>query len=309
MNAKRIPRRFRQGVERWTTMYGRARRRRPRIRRRPSDAASSSPTVGSTDRLVPSPIFVLSSVRSGSTLLRVILDSHPDIYAPAEMHLRTLKVQFGAPFTAKAMDQLGLTADDLQDLLWDRILHRELALSGRAHIVDKTPANSLVWRRINAVWPDARYVFLLRHPGAIYTSIMNRRADGDVETAISEISRYVDHIEQARAALPGITIKYEDLTSDPERVTRQICRHLGVRWQREMLDYGSVDHGPFKPFLGDWSDKIRSGRIEPARTVASPSDYPRALDRFVRTWGYETRSPGILAIVDAARGTEPSGAH
>ncbi|XDO64283.1 sulfotransferase [Streptomyces sp. RLB1-33] len=43
-------------------------------------------------RLVDSPVFVLSSVRSGSTLLRVLLNSHSQIRAPHEMHLRTVHV-------------------------------------------------------------------------------------------------------------------------------------------------------------------------------------------------------------------------
>ena len=44
------------------------------------------------DRLVTAPTFILSSVRSGSTLLRLLLDSHPDICAPHEMHLRGIGV-------------------------------------------------------------------------------------------------------------------------------------------------------------------------------------------------------------------------
>src|SRR3954470_10054533 len=46
-----------------------------------------------TSRLVRSPVFVLSSVRSGSTLLRVLLNSHSQIRAPHELHLRTLQVR------------------------------------------------------------------------------------------------------------------------------------------------------------------------------------------------------------------------
>ncbi len=47
--------------------------------RRPSDPR---------DRLVQRPCFLLSSVRSGSTLSRVILNSHSQIHSPHEMHFR-----------------------------------------------------------------------------------------------------------------------------------------------------------------------------------------------------------------------------
>src|SRR3954467_12084339 len=39
------------------------------------------------DRLLEQPVFVLSSIRSGSTLLRVLLNSHTAIHAPHELHL------------------------------------------------------------------------------------------------------------------------------------------------------------------------------------------------------------------------------
>ncbi|MFD8212331.1 sulfotransferase [Streptomyces sp. NPDC059697] len=54
-----------------------------------------------------SPVFVLSSVRSGSTLLRVLLNSHSQIRAPHEMHLRTVHVHLSRDFTADAMRALG----------------------------------------------------------------------------------------------------------------------------------------------------------------------------------------------------------
>ncbi|MBD0843782.1 sulfotransferase family protein [Streptomyces sp. TRM68416] len=244
------------------------------------------PVPRSAHRLVPDPVFVLSSVRSGSTLLRVLLNSHPRIRAPHEMHLRTLTVGLGKPYTKKAMSELDLDQRELEFLLWDRILHRELVRSGKQIIVDKTPGNAAVWERLHEGWPRARYIFLLRHPASMVDSLIAGRPDRDPEATVREVLGYVEAVEAARTALPGLTVRYEELTERPVEVTQEICAFLGVEWTPRMLDYRRVDHGPFVPFIGDWSDTIKSGRVQKARPLPDPADVPPALRDIARTWGY-----------------------
>lgn len=69
-------------------------------------------------RLVESPVFVLCSVRSGSTLLRVLLNSHSRIRAPHELHLRHLRVRPGRDFTHDIMGELGLDVRELE--MWTK---------------------------------------------------------------------------------------------------------------------------------------------------------------------------------------------
>jgi hypothetical protein len=83
-------------------------------------------------------------------------------------------------------------------------------------------------------------------------------------------------------------ITYEELTTDPERTTRGLCDYLGVPWESGMLDYGSQDHGAFRPQLGDWSDTIRSGRIQPAKAAEATVQLPPRLAELARAWGYPT---------------------
>ncbi|MEU9332597.1 hypothetical protein AB0D49_05440 [Streptomyces sp. NPDC048290] len=70
-----------------------------------------------------------------------------------------------------------------------------------------------------------------------------------------------DHTTAARAADRG--------GGEPEAATRALCAHLGVDREPSMLDYGSQDHGVFRPQLGDWSSTIRSGRVQTARPAAA----------------------------------------
>ncbi|MGW0762848.1 sulfotransferase family protein [Streptomyces sp. NPDC002814] len=255
------------------------------IRRRIRERAEPS-VPRSAHRLVPDPVFVISSVRSGSTLLRVLLNSHPQIRAPHEMHLRTLAVGLTKPYTMKAMTELDLDQRELEYLLWDRILHRELVRSGKQVIVDKTPGNAGVWERLHEGWPKARYIFLLRHPASMVSSLINNRPDRDLEATVREVRMYVEAVEAARGGLEGLTVRYEDLTQRPEAITREICAYLGVRWTSKMLDYRKGDHGPFVPFIGDWSENIKSGEIQKARPLPEPEDVPAALRDITRAWGY-----------------------
>jgi hypothetical protein len=243
--------------------------------------------VQTADRLVRSPVFVLSSIRSGSTLLRCLLNSHPRICAPHELHVAELQVDLATRYVQLAMDVAGLDRDELTHLLWDRVLHQQLTATGKAVIVDKTPSNVLVWRRIADCWPAARYVFLLRHPTRILASALEVRApDKTVEDVHAMVEDFVGAMQDAMAHLDGLTVRYEDLTHDPAGVTRQVCDLAGVEWDPAMLDYGAHDHGPFVPGIGDFTSEIRSGRIIPETTVVDPAAVPETLRPAARAWGY-----------------------
>jgi hypothetical protein len=86
-------------------------------------------------RLVESPVFLLCPQRSGSTLLRVLLNSHSEIRAPHELHLRHLRVKPGRDFTLDVMAELGLDVRELEYMLWDNVLRFELERSGKSQIV------------------------------------------------------------------------------------------------------------------------------------------------------------------------------
>lgn len=243
------------------------------------------PADPAADRLLVAPIFILSPVRSGSTLLRALLNAHSMLHAPHELHVRRLRVEFGTSLAERAMGALGHNRADLEHLLWDRVLHRELVRSGKAFVVDKTPANAFAHRRIAACWPDARFVFLLRHPASVARSWYE--AGGGTRTpeeAALDALRYMKAVQRARGALSGCTVRYEDLTADPEAQARRLCDFLGIGWEPEMLAYG--EQAVLEKGLGDWKDKIRSGTVQPGRDLPAPEEVPEPLRPMCRSWGY-----------------------
>jgi Sulfotransferase family len=239
------------------------------------------------ERLVTAPAFILCTVRSGSTLLRVLLDSHSRIHSPSELHLRDLAVESRSEYSDRALKAIGLELQDLQYLLWDRLLHRELLASGKEIVVNKTPSDVFIADRIVECWPDARFIFLLRHPAAIAASRQAVRPNDSPTRNAQMVLRYGEALEQARRRYPGLTVRYEELTADPRAVTAEVCDFLGVPWEAGMLEYGRFEHGGYRAGLGDWKEKIRSGQIQAA--TPPPDDVPPQLVDLSVAWGYAGR--------------------
>jgi hypothetical protein len=241
---------------------------------------------GVGERLVAQPAFILCPTRSGSTLLRVLLDSHSQILSPQELHLRDIGVTIGSEYSARALKESRLDRRTMRFMLWDRILHRELEFSGKPLIVNKTPNDVLIAADILECWPDARFIFLLRHPGAIERSrAATRQGDSPARNA-KMIRIYGDALEKARHQYPGLTVRYEELASEPERVTRELCAFLGVPWEPGMIDYGRYEHGRYRVGLGDWKDKIRSGHVQPPEPPPPVEEIHPSLLALCRAWGY-----------------------
>ena len=245
------------------------------------------PAFPEVDRLLRRPVFVISSVRSGSTLLRVVLNSHSQLHAPHEMHVRRLAVELTTPPVIQAMEALDLNQRDLEHMLWDRVLHRELLRSGKQWLVDKTPSNVFALKRIRTVWPDARFIYLLRHPQSIVQSWHEGDPDArPMPEAIHRTLQYMEHLEAGRHVHPGLTVRYEDLTSDPQEQTRRICEFLEVPWEPAMAEYGQQNHGEFVKGIGDWSDKIKSGSIQQGRPLPADDEIAPELRAMCAAWDY-----------------------
>jgi hypothetical protein len=251
-----------------------------------TDPALVAARAAADARLLHKPVFILSSIRSGSTLLRVMLNTHSQIYAPHELHLSGVKVSLPNKYAKEAMQELGMGAERLQFLLWDRLLQRELMRNNKSVLVNKTPSDALMWRKLIRCWKDVRFIFLLRHPAAVTDSWQRARKDWTRDQVGEDVKRYMVAVEEARSNRGGLTVKYEDITIDPAREMRRICEFIGVPFEPAMVDYASGDHGAFKAGLGDWSKTIKSGVIQPVERMPEPDEIPPTLQEISKQWGY-----------------------
>ena len=219
-------------------------------------------------------VFVISSPRSGSTMLERMLESHSQILGGPEPHLLTPLAHLGvwdkvdkAPYdhVLAAESQklfIGKLADGEADY-WracraycDTIYGSYLSTSDKTVVLDKTPAYALVLPFMQKVFPDAKFIVLTRHPLATFSSFANSFFDGDYRVAQEYnplLNRYVPAIAAflRQDEVPFIHVPYESLVQDPEGWMQKIYEYIGVEHEPDTVNYGGTTKGGTKEGLGD----------------------------------------------------------
>lgn len=210
----------------------------------------------------PPAIFLLSSPRSGSTLLRVMLAGHPDLFCPPELHLlpfATLAERQSAlagsyldqGLQRALMELKHLDADTSQALLnrWmaegmtvPEIYRQLQVLAGDRLLVDKSPTYGFSADTLNhaeQIFQGAKYIHLVRHPYAVIDSFVRNRMDkifglGDKDPyhlaervwAVSNrtILEFLAKLTPNRHHF----VRYEDLVTHPKKVMQRLCQFLEI---------------------------------------------------------------------------------
>jgi hypothetical protein len=181
------------------------------------------------------------------------------------------------------------------------------------HWVVKTPGDELVVRRIQAVYPDASFVHILRDPRAVSAAVTRiDRAAGeraDLETTAHDIRRSFD-AAGANLRLLGATrylvIRYEDLVRHPEVVMAEVARFLGIDFEEGLLMPTILG----KPATSNsaWEGRRSEGRIDDSHLERWREELDEDSLTFVvavtgasaRRWGYTVPrvrlSPGLVRV-------------
>jgi Sulfotransferase family len=213
------------------------------------------------DELYPAP-FVVGAPRSGTTLLRLMLDAHPALAIPPETHFfpivseavagtrRPAKAFRRAVVQSPRWGDLGLSAAAL-DAELDRIDPFDLGDALRAvyrlyakrfnkpRWGDKTPAHLVHMSEIAAVLPEARFVHIIRDGRDVACSIVERSfGPVSLEAAAGWWRRQILTARAQARELPRyMELRYEDLVADPEPTLRAVCAHIELPYEPVMLDY------------------------------------------------------------------------
>lgn len=202
-------------------------------------------------------VFLLGAFRSGTTLLRKMLDSHPQVHSPAETWflLPLLSMWEGSgscPRFNPAQASAALRGHISQDQFMDccrSFAGRFYAAgmpAGKCVYVDKTPMYLNIAGALPQLFPVARFVVLDRDPRAILWSRHTwRHADkSPMESRVKGVAGDMRRLAGfVRAHGPRCTVvRYEDLCVDPEPGLLNICGHIGVGFDARMIDYGKVSH-------------------------------------------------------------------
>ena len=141
--------------------------------------------------LIDRPIFIVSSPRSGSTLLFETLSRAPGLYATGTESHGLIESIPGLTPRARNWSSNRLTTEDARPEIvealardfYERLMDRDLrAAGGSIRMLEKTPKNALRVPFFNAIWPDARFVYLYRDPRETLSSMMEAWRSGGFRT-------------------------------------------------------------------------------------------------------------------------------
>lgn len=200
-------------------------------------------------------MFVLCTSRSGSTLLRFVLDAHPDLACPPEMKLPFVLAQLARLWSAT--DGLGresanggpaiseAAAVGIRQTM-DQMIGPYLARRGKTRYCDKNLGTEPHVETLLAVYPEAKFICLYRHPMDMIASGVEACPWGLSQygfepyvahapgNSVLALARYwSDHISAILAVedkFPGRChrVRYEDLVADPETVASGMFQFLGL---------------------------------------------------------------------------------
>jgi hypothetical protein len=210
--------------------------------------------------------FLVGANRSGTTLLRLMLDAHPELAIPPETHfvpelIKLLDADGGSPEAAlrlinaqREWKDFGFSEGELLERL--RALPRLDAEAviraffgayaqrhGKPRWGDKTPAYMMHMKAIQRTIPEARFIHLIRDGRDVALSRMDqrRRRGLDGPPADQVARQWSKRIARARAQAPRrrhyMEARYEDLVLDTEAILRGISGFLELDFDAAMLDY------------------------------------------------------------------------
>ena len=229
--------------------------------------------------------FLVGFPRSGTTLLDTILAANPAVSLLEEKPtlvpvVHTLEgLAGGYPGSLASLE-----ADDRHALrrLYRQALARHGAQPGR-RVLDKLPLRTIHLGLVQALFPQARVVFALRHPcDVVLSNFMQQYAANEAFVnfyTLADSVRMYDAVMSLWArlrpllSLPLAEVRYEDLVQSPERVSAEACAFLGLDWHPAQLEAAQRTSG--------------RGRINTNsyQQVAEPI-YARAVGRWQRYRGY-----------------------
>ena len=214
------------------------------------------------------PVFIVGTQRSGTTLLRLILNAHSEIAIPEEAN-------FLMPLLKRKYLRGGLRGDLLSRIasylqvnpqfkLWNydssdfilslrsrenislRDLVDGLFLSycramNKAGWGDKTPS---FFRKLDVIldlFPDARIIHIIRDGRDVFDSWRKMDPTKNYVGVVALEWRYkIWKIEKSLAEIPDgrkMTVRYEDLLEKPRETVSGICDFCGVPFEQGMMNF------------------------------------------------------------------------
>jgi hypothetical protein len=273
--------------------------------------------------------FIVGVGRSGTTMLRLMLDAHPALTIPPETHFVPAlidAIESGATpeqavETMTAVRQWGDLGIEPAEVLerWRRLDGFEPGPALRAFYAiyqerqdkprwgDKTPIYVKNMRKIEKALPEARFIHVIRDGRDVALSRWKRTLGEKDPAPASQVAegwqRRIRRAQKQGAKLEHyLELRYEDLVTDTEPNLRRICEFLELDWDPVVLRY--YEHAAERmaemardlPATDGKPTRPGEERMQAHAMTQKPPD-PSAMYRW-----REKMDPADVAAFDAAAG-------
>ena len=277
------------------------------------------------------PAFIVGAPRSGTTLISVILDAHSQIAILPETHYFTKywkscrnEACLQDPASYRRFIQRLLDSRDFQDLRLSIEEHKALEQawmgldgpdhgkvfacmlnayrikSGKPRVGEKTPGHIAYVPYIADLFPDAKFIYMLRDPRDVFLSWT--RMPGDRGNAFNFALRwrwYVHLVESYKArGYRLFVIRFEDLLTGTESTLRKLCRYLELPFEPGILSHEQTDSSVFDSEREPWKKKsleaIDASNINKWRTELGDAEL--AVIQMITKTGMEANGYEVSSI-------------
>jgi hypothetical protein len=227
--------------------------------------------------LIKQPIFLVGAERSGTTLLRLMLDNHPELawcyefeYAvdliPDDDQWSELETYYQWLETHRTFQATSFTIDSTLD--YPSLVNS--FLQQKCHQAQKLIVGATVHRHFDKllrIWPDARFIHIVRDGRDVARSCISMGWAGNVWIGIErwiEAETLWTELEKQLPSNRRINLTYEELIVDPVKTLKHICDFIGIEYDQAMLNYPQTTTYSFPDasLIGQWERKMSKHEIQ-----------------------------------------------
>jgi hypothetical protein len=234
------------------------------------------------------PFFIVGNDRSGTTMLRLVLDRGPDVAIPPESMFLTDfagELDPGPQSDAGAAELVervwrhpkvrlwrlpgdppavppGLRGREAYRFAMEAPFRAYARAEGKPRWADKTPHYVHHVDELLAVWPDARVVVLVRDGRDVALSLERMPfGPNNAWAAAQWWARGIRAGERAAAEHPDqvMVVRYEDVVARPAVEVPRVCAFLGLRFEEDMLAIERADRAKVVPDQASWFPTLFEG--------------------------------------------------
>ena len=222
------------------------------------------------------PTLLVGAEQSGSTLLRLMLDSHPEVAFAEEFEYAVEPISAGGSLPSMPafrsfletnrnfatsgfqIDESLSFEDTVEGFLRSRQRQKDALVTGATLHYGFAKALTL--------WPDAKFIHLIRDPRDVAPARMAEGLAGNVWHGLDGWLRAEDEwaaVEPLIDPRRVLTVRFADLIRDYDSVLTSVCRFIGVEYTSQMLDYSTdTDYQePSTSLAGDWRRSLSTDQV------------------------------------------------